>query len=131
MLLMQLESSEKFDFIFLANYIARIDGTFSKREENILEEFCLEMGIENIIFEPSLFDFDDTIKKFKTSKSRKIVLMNLMMLIHIDDNFDIYEHKLADMISEKFNFSDKDMIMTSQWGKIASANYIQALTFIE
>ncbi len=45
MLLMKLESKEKFSFLQLAHYLARIDNKFGAREEEIILEYCTEMGI--------------------------------------------------------------------------------------
>ena len=46
MLLMKLEAREKFAFLQLAHYLARVDNNFGKEEEEVILEYCDEMGIE-------------------------------------------------------------------------------------
>ena len=45
MLLMKLEAREKFAFLQLAHYLARVDNNFGKEEEVILE-YCDEMELK-------------------------------------------------------------------------------------
>ena len=57
MLLMKLQSREKFAFLQLAHYLARVDNNFGKEEEDIILDYCDEMGIDNIdSFDNSKFD---------------------------------------------------------------------------
>ncbi len=95
MLLMKLQTKEKFSFLQLAHYLARIDNEYGEKEEEIILEYCAEMGIENDdVFDIEDFSLDDTIKDFKSKKSKKIVVLELMILIHADDKFDLKERTL-------------------------------------
>ena len=42
---MKLRTEEKFAFLQLAQYIARLDGEYSVKEREIICEYCIEMGI--------------------------------------------------------------------------------------
>ena len=51
MLLMQLETPEKFAFLHMAHHVAKSDGKMRNREKRKIEDYCIEMGIDNIIFD--------------------------------------------------------------------------------
>ena len=90
MLLMKLQSKEKFSFLQLAHYLARIDNDFGAREDEIILEYCTEMGIENLdSFDMQNFSLETILRDFKSEASKKIVVLELMILIHIDHNFNI------------------------------------------
>lgn len=132
MLLMKLQTKEKFSFLQLAHYLARIDNEYGEKEEEIILEYCAEMGIENDdAFELEDFSLEDTIKDFKTKKSKKIVVLELMILIHADDKFDFKERTLINKINEYFNFSLEELELFSQWGKAVAAMYQQGKLFIK
>ncbi|MDQ7061076.1 MAG: hypothetical protein Q9M43_07985 [Sulfurimonas sp.] len=56
MLLTELKNEEKFAFLSLANHIAHIDGEFDAEEKEIIHGYCLEMGIDNLVYDVSKFD---------------------------------------------------------------------------
>jgi len=129
---MKLETKEKFSFLQLAHYLARIDNDYGEKEQEVILEYCAEMGIENDDdFELESFDLHTTLKDFKSLKSKKIVILELMILIHADDKFDFEERTLIFQINEIFNLSQKDIEFYSQWGKAAAALYTQGKLFID
>ena len=131
MLLMQLETKEKFSFLQLAHYLARIDKNFGEKEEEIILEYCSEMGIDNIdMFDEDNFCLETVLNDFKSKKSQKIVLLELMILIHIDNNFDINEKEFIKNICDKFDISLEDADDFSQWGKSVAMLYQVAKIFI-
>lgn len=131
MLLVKLEAQEKFAFLQLAHYLARLDSSFGEKEEEILIEYCLEMGIEYIdTFDINTFSLEDNLKKYKSKKSKKIVLLELMILIHIDNNFHINEQEFVKKVIKEFDLSLKDADDFSQWGKSVAMLYEVANIFI-
>lgn len=131
MLLMKLESKEKFSFLQLAHYLARVDNHYGEKEEEIILEYCTEMGIENLdSFDFDNFSLDDILKDFKSQKSKRIVLLELMILIHIDHIFNINEKKIIEKISESFQIDISDVNDYSQWGKSVAMLYEVAKIFI-
>lgn len=131
MLLMKLESKEKFSFLQLAHYLARIDNKFGKREEEIILEYCTEMGIENLdSFDMENFNLDNILKDFKSERSKRIVVLELMILIHIDHSFNINEQILMEKISISFGINLEDVNDYSQWGKSVAMLYEVAKVFI-
>ncbi|WP_121626863.1 TerB family tellurite resistance protein [Poseidonibacter antarcticus] len=131
MLLMQLETREKFSFLQLAHYLARIDNSYGHREEEIILSYCLEMGIENVdAFDIDTFCLEENLNNYKTTRSQRIILLELMILIHIDNNFHLNEKDLIKKITEKFGFDLKDVDDYSQWGKSVAMLYQVANIFI-
>jgi tellurite resistance protein len=132
MLLMKLQPKEKFSFLQLAHYLARIDNDYGEKEQEIILEYCAEMGIENDNdFEMEDFNLKDILKDFKSKKSKKIVVLELMILIHADDKFDLKEKALISKINDTFKLSSENLEFCSQWGKGVAASYAQGKLFIE
>ncbi len=131
MLLMKLESKEKFSFLQLAHYLARIDNKYGKQEEEIILEYCTEMGIENLdSFDFDNFSLDKILNDFKSESSKRIVILELMILIHIDHTFNLNEKKLIQKISESFGIDVSDVNDYSQWGKSVAMLYEVAKIFV-
>jgi len=128
---MKLNNKEKFAFLQLAYYLAYIDGEFQEKEETIIDEYCAEMGIEKTHFDLDTFNLEETLNDIQTHKSKKIVVLELMILIHSDDRFHELEEKVLNIITESFSISKKQLALYSQWGKIASALYIQGTLFLD
>jgi len=131
MLLIKLQSREKFAFLQLAHYLARIDNDFGEDEKCIIAEYCNEMGIENIDFDINSFSLEDTLKQFKSKESKKIVVLELMILIHIDKNFNISEQVLIEKIAKYFDISTLEVNNYSAWGKSVAALYEIARIYIK
>ena len=132
MLLMKLEAKEKFAFLQLAHYLARIDNEYKNEEIEIILEYCVEMGIDNDeFFNMSDFDLENILKTFKTKYSKKIVILELMILIHADEKYNTKEEKLVIKINEYFSLSQKDLAHASSWGKTIASLYQQGKIFIE
>ena len=128
---MKLQSKEKFSFLQLAHYLARIDNKFGEREEEIISEYCTEMGIENLDnFDMENFSLDNILKDFKSEASKRIVILELMILIHIDHSFNINEQKLMEKISSSFGIDLEDVNDYSQWGKSVAMLYEVAKIFV-
>ncbi|PRM86951.1 hypothetical protein [Aliarcobacter cryaerophilus] len=131
MLLMKLEAREKFAFLQLAHYLARVDNNFGKEEEEVILEYCDEMGIENIdSFDMDSFNLEATLNNFKSQRSRKIVVLELMILVHIDSVFNINEQILIEKISQNFGISTKDLNDFSSWGKSVAKLYEVAKVYM-
>jgi len=131
MLLMQLEAREKFSFLQLAHYLARIDKSYGNKEEEIILAYCTEMGIENLdSFDIDEFCLEENLNNYKSIRSQRIVLLELMILIHIDNDFHVNEKVLIKKMTEKFGFDLKDIDDYSQWGKSVAMLYQVANIFI-
>ena len=127
MLLMQLETQEKFAFLHIAHHLAQSDGKIGNREKVRLNDYCVEMGIDDIIFDEENYVIENYLDKFKSSKSQRILLLELMMLVHVDDTYNNQEQELMNIISNRFNFEPRLLKFASSVGKAASALREQAL----
>lgn len=125
MLLGQLQTPEKFAFLRLAHFLAKTDGTYGEKEKELIDEYCFEMGIDNIEFNND--KLENILKEFKSKKSKKIALMELMILDHIDDTFNLYEYKTTQSIAEAFEIEQQSLLYFSTWGKAVAALRSQAL----
>ena len=131
MLLMKLEAREKFAFLQFAHYLARVDNNFGKEEEEVILEYCDEMGIENIdSFDMDSFNLEATLNNFKSKRSKKIVVLELMILVHIDSVFNINEQILIEKISQNFGIETKDLNDFSSWGKSVAKLYEVAKVYM-
>ena len=126
---MKLKSEEKFAFLQLSQYVAKLDGEYGPKEREIVEEYCTEMGIENIEIDLKHFVLENILEIFRSSQSQRIIMLALMVLVHVDDKFGIYENKIMDKIAQHFHLSEKEIYLFSMWGKMGSALYEQALVF--
>ena len=63
MFLNRLEKEEKIAFLELAHYVARSDNDFSLSQKDIINNYCIEMQIENIEFNVNKFDIYNTLEK--------------------------------------------------------------------
>jgi tellurite resistance protein len=131
MFLMDLKSPEKFAFLRLAHYLARTDGYFSQSEQEIIREYCIEMGIDDILFSPEDFDLIHTLGQFKSKQSQRIVMMELMLLIYSDSEFNPKEHQLVTKIASFFGINDTVLERFAKWGEGASALYNQGKRLIQ
>lgn len=128
---MKLKTEEKFAFLQLCQHIAKVDGEYSLKERNVIHEYCMEMGIDNVEIDQEQFILEDNLAIYTTKGSQKIAMLSLMVLIHIDHKFGIYEHKTMAHIAQRFEFEEKQLQYFSMWGKAASAMYEQALMLTE
>lgn len=128
---MKLRSEEKFAFLQLIQHVAKIDGEYAHKEREIVDEYCAEMGIENVAIDQDLFGLDKILNAFTSKTSQRIAMLSLMALVHIDDRFGINEYKTILEIAKKFELTDKEIRYFSMWGKAKSALYEQALLLLE
>jgi hypothetical protein len=132
MLLMKLQSKEKFSFLQLAHYLARVDDIYGEKEEEIIQEYCTEMGIENLTsFDKNSFDLEEILNDFKSLKSKKIVILELMILIHIDRKYHYKEKELIEKIIKKFAFNEEEIEKYSKWGDSVATLYEEAKSYIK
>ncbi|DAB33683.1 MAG: hypothetical protein PWQ42_356 [Sulfurospirillum sp.] len=126
MLLIKLDTREKFAFLRLAQFLAKIDGLYSEKEKDLIDEYCFEMGIDNLEFEND--NLEEILQEFKSNQSKKIVLLELMILAHVDDAFNEEEYQIIKKIKEIFKISKKEFSHYSSWGKAVAALREQAIS---
>jgi uncharacterized tellurite resistance protein B-like protein len=131
MFLNRLEKEEKIAFLELAHYVARSDSDFSISEEDIINNYCVEMQIENIDFNVEKFDLYNTLGKINAERSKKIVLLEIMALIYSDNFLHEEERKVLEKILEEFNLSYQLATVYGEWAKVVLSMYVQGNALIE
>ena len=131
MFLNRLNDEEQVAFLELAHYLARSDNNFSVSEEDIINNYCVEMQIENIEFNVNKFDIYNTLGKIKNKKSQKIVLLEIMALIYSDNFLHEEERKVLEKILEEFNLNYHLATVYGEWAKAILSLYIQGNALIE
>jgi len=130
MFLNRLKKKEKKAFLELAHHVARSDSEFSDGEKNIIDKYCMEMQIENIKFNDKKFDIYNTLSKFKSQSSKKIVVLELMALIYSDDYLHEGERVVLEKILEEFGLSYNLSIVYTEWAKTMLSLYKQGNALI-
>jgi tellurite resistance protein len=131
MFLNRLKKKEKSAFLELAHYIARSDGDFSEEQKSIIEKYCMEMQMDDIEYNPTKFDIYTTLRKIKSHRSKKIVLLEIMALIYSDDFLHEEERKVLEKILEEFDLNYNLSIVYTQWAKAMLSLYTQGNALIE
>ena len=131
MFLNRLNDEEQVAFLELAHYLARSDNNFSVSEEDIINNYCVEMQIENIEFNVNKFDIYNTLGKIKNKKSQKIVLLEIMALIYSDNFLHEEERKVLEKILEEFNLNYHLATVYGEWAKAILSLYIQGNALVE
>ena len=131
MFLNRLEKEEKIAFLELAHYVARSDNDFSLSQKDIINNYCIEMQIENIEFNVNKFDIYNTLGKITNKKSQKIVLLEIMALIYSDNFLHEEERKVLEKILEEFNLNYHLATVYGEWAKAILSSYIQGNALVE
>ncbi len=131
MFLNRLTEEEKVAFLELAHHVARSDNDFSEDQKTIIAKYCMEMQLDDIVYDASTFDIYDTLDKIQDNRSRKIVLLEIMALIYSDDFLHEEERKVLEKVLEEFDLNYNLSIVYTQWAKSMLALYIQGNALIE
>ena len=99
------------------NDYEKLKNLFNERNYNV-SELIKEDCLKNIL------------KDFKSESSKRIVILELMILIHIDHSFNLNEKILIQKISDSFGIDISDVNDYSQWGKSVAMLYEVAKIFI-
>lgn len=117
MFLTKLKEQEKEAFLMLAHHVAHSDDEFCHKEEQIILGYSLEMSIIGDEYNKNSFNLQSTLKVFESEESKRIVLLELLALVHCDDVLHDKEQEILTAIKEVFNFSDGYYSLCSNWAK--------------
>lgn len=110
MLLSLLTRKEKLKFLDLAMHMAVVDGQVSKIERRLLRTMLVEVG-EEIANEYTFSlsgNLQDTIDFFREASVavKRIVYLNLVKTMMVDELYNTAEHFLLEDIREAFHIED-------------------------
>ncbi|MCQ6279635.1 hypothetical protein [Bacillus sp. EB600] len=113
MFLAELQPEEKVAFLELASLIASIDGKLSIYESFIIEKYQKEMRLENYAIKG--LDLEDILKRFKSERTKNIVLTEILQLIFSDGVFQEQERESVRLIKTYFGFDPKEYGSFKEW----------------
>ncbi|MFA9374056.1 MAG: hypothetical protein ACERKK_07845 [Poseidonibacter sp.] len=114
MYLNYLEEKEKIAFLKLAHYVAHSDGDFCHNEKVIVGSYCNEMGI--VDFEVNLTeDIKSICSEFKNTKSKRVVILELMSIINANGEFKESEKLIIDQLVTNFEISEDYLENVQNW----------------
>lgn len=107
MFLNQLTSAEKEAFISLSVHAAKANGIIEETEYKMLEEYCKEMGVAFFDIKNSI-DIGRIIGVFKDAeeKHKKIVLLEIIGMLHADGKVDEQERSFAIDFAKKIGLEE-------------------------
>lgn len=100
MLLTKLTEENKKRFLNLSLYLVKADDKFRDIEKKLIDAQCAEMGIDNNAYEPefSYEDICEIINTSATNSEKKIMLIELISLALIDEDFDEKEKQFIEKV---------------------------------
>lgn len=104
MYLNRLSGEQKELFLDLCIHASKADGSFAEEEKQYIQQYCIEMQLDNIRYSVNN-DLDTVIKKIaevSTAIDLKIILFEIAALVLSDNNFDKNEESLVDKLIKEF-----------------------------
>lgn len=111
MYLSQLDLEEKELFLDLAIYAALANNEFADKEKEIVDAYCVEMGMENSSYEPKL-ELDEVLEKISkkcTKVELNMIIVEILALVRSDDTYDSLEEAFVEKIHHTFDISDEKL----------------------
>ena len=114
MYLNYLEEDEKIAFLKLAHIIANSDDDFCENEKIVIGSYCNEMGVED--FEVNLTeDLKGICCEFNNSKSKRVVILELMSIINANGEFKKSEKLIIDQLVTNFEIGEDYLENVQNW----------------
>lgn len=112
-------SEEKENFLELVYKIATCDGEYAAEEEELVNNYKIELSINNI---PETKSISELIEYFshKETPLKKVVFFELYGMIMADSYIADNESKILDYLKEKFTLNEKEYLKM-----ITAANELQ------
>lgn len=106
----RLTSEQRQSVFDLAVNLAAADNNVSDEEIQYLKSFASSFGIEYTLDKSDL-DFNITLSKFDTRKSKIIALQELIKLSYKDGHFGLEEQDKVFLIAQKLGLNDPEIIL--------------------
>lgn len=130
MFLNRLTIVEKVAFLNLAHRIAGSDNDFHEQEKIIIGKYCMEMQVDDIEFDVSLFGLEKTLSAFQDETHQKIALLEIMALVYSDDHLDAAEDDILGHIVKFWELNPNLVVIYKEWAKGILALLIQGEALI-
>ncbi|WP_163468189.1 hypothetical protein [Fusobacterium sp. IOR10] len=112
-----LLEEEKSVFLKLLVYLSKIDNELSTNEVNFIKKAGHDIGIEvdNNIFDLKVGKLEDLLFQFKSKRSKKILLIELINIALADNNYSVEERGGILEISRILEISKNEVINIENW----------------
>lgn len=122
MFLAMLNETEKQAFLEIAHHFAWSNDDFSDAQKEVIATYCLEMQVEDIVYDESKFDLRDTLANFTDKTHQKVVLLETMALAMADnittlESLHEGEKEVIEIMVEVFDLSKELAMIYSDWTK--------------
>lgn len=119
MFLAELLNEQKENFIDLGLYAVKANGVIEEKEKEVMDAYCLEMGVEKCWSEPrkSLEEVLSDLKKRSSISDLKKITVEIAALLMADGEFDKEEIAFIDKVANSFGLDNKvmgDIIFATQ-----------------
>ena len=109
MYLSYLKPFHKESFLDLSLIISNADQEFNVLEKNFIEQLCEEMRIEpKFSTEKSLDEVLDSISSSATLKEKKIILLEVLGVVMVDNDVKVEEIEIVTRLLNKFALKKED-----------------------
>jgi len=130
MYLNYLADCEKVPFLKLAHAIGSADGTFCENEQTVIDYYCNEMRLKDVAFDPKE-SIDDLAGEFKSMRSKRIAILELMSIINANGEFKKEEKAIIDLLIEKFDIASEYIDDVRKWTELMLSVVEQGNSLIE
>ncbi len=114
MFLQKLNEREKKHFLYLAQKLIKIDNKIKVVEVALLKKLTEEMGL-SMKDAVKLEDINKAWQIFTAREVRIILLVELISIGYVDDDFCASENELIKEICSAFSISDTKLRLIEQW----------------
>lgn len=128
MYLNRLTNGEKVAFYSLAHAVAAAHEGVSLEEKALLEAALHEMKISQ---PPQVLSVAEAISLFESDETRRIALLELMLIATVDEDFDEAEQVVMAQIVEGFKFSESHIERSAAWAESLAALFRSGQRFIQ
>lgn len=128
MFLTQLTDPEKRAFLKLARDLVAIGGVVAEEQE-MLTAACREMHVQP---EAGLaLGFDEACRAFATPRSKKIAVLELMMLAKADGLVQQEENALIGEVAARFGLTPEAVTWSRRWAELVLELYRSGVRYLD
>jgi uncharacterized tellurite resistance protein B-like protein len=124
----RLINSEKVAFYSLAHAVATAHEGISLEEKALLEASLHEMKIDQ---PQQILSITEAVSRFESDETRRIALLELMLIAMVDDDFDDAEQAIISEVMNSFNFSESHIERAAAWAESLAALFRTGQRFIQ
>jgi hypothetical protein len=115
MFLNYLNHSEKKAFLELAHLIAISNGVIDEKEKELIQSYCLEMGLNHQEIKIEQLKFEEAVNVFEDLSSKKIAFAEAVALALTHEINDIEPPEVIRDMKEHFGFDDNYYEEIKSW----------------